>query len=208
MKTIDIENWNRKEHYEFFLNYDNPYFGIVTEIDCTKAYEKAKKNKLSFFAYYLHKSIMAINKVEAFKLRILDDKVVLYDEINAGSTLAREDGTFGFSFMKYSDNFDEFNKSLQNEKEEIKNSTGLRLEGEALRFDVIHYSSFPWGKFSALTHPRNFNTKDSIPKIVFGKAYLKDGKRVLPISVEAHHSLVDGSHVAKFLEAFQKLMEE
>ena len=49
MKTIDLENWNRKEHYEFFLNYDNPYFGIVTEIDCTIAFDKAKQEKKSFF---------------------------------------------------------------------------------------------------------------------------------------------------------------
>ena len=95
MKIIDIEHWNRKEHFEFFSKYDNPYFGIVTEIDCTKAYEKAKKDKVSFFAYYLHKAIIAVNKVEEFKLRILNKEVVLYDKIHAGSTLAREDGTFG-----------------------------------------------------------------------------------------------------------------
>ena len=151
---------------------------------------------------------MAINKVETFRLRILDDKVVLFDEINAGSTLAREDGTFGFSFMKFSKDFKVFNKEMQRKKEAIKNSTGLRLKGEALRQDVIHYSSFPCGKFTALTHPRNFNIRDSIPKILFGKAFLKDEKCLLPISVEAHHSLVDGLHVAKFLEYFQALMNE
>lgn len=63
---------------------------------------------------------MAINKVEAFRLRILDDKVVLFDEINAGSTLAREDGTFGFSFMKFSKDFKVFNKEMQRKKEAIK----------------------------------------------------------------------------------------
>ena len=28
MKKLDLQNWNRKEHYEFFKNFDNPYFGI------------------------------------------------------------------------------------------------------------------------------------------------------------------------------------
>tara|TARA_B110000495_G_C22983122_1_gene578155 strand:- start:225 stop:851 length:627 start_codon:yes stop_codon:yes gene_type:complete len=206
MKIIDIEHWNRKEHFEFFSKYDNPYFGIVTEIDCTKAYEKAKKDKVSFFAYYLHKAIIAVNKVEEFKLRILNKEVVLYDKIHAGSTLAREDGTFGFSFMKFSSDFQVFNNALQQEIEEVKNSSGLRLKGEALRLDVIHFSSLPWSNFTGLSHPRNFNTEDTVPKITFGKAVKKDNKRVLSISVEAHHALVDGLHLSQFLAAFQQEM--
>jgi len=55
MKIIDTENWNRKEHFDFFSKMASPFFGIVTEVDCTKAYKKAKENENSFFAYYLHK---------------------------------------------------------------------------------------------------------------------------------------------------------
>jgi chloramphenicol O-acetyltransferase type A len=208
MKKIDIENWNRKEHFEFFSSYDNPYFGIVTEIDCTKAYERAKEEKLSFFAVYLHHAICAVNKVAEFKLRILNKDVVQYDEIHAGSTLARKDGTFSFSFIKFSADFQTFNDVLQQEITEVNNSSGLRLKGEALRLDVIHFSSIPWSNFTGLTHPINFNTEDSVPKIVFGKAYVKEGKRFLPISVEAHHALVDGLHLSKFLASFQEEMNK
>ncbi|MDH5475920.1 MAG: CatA-like O-acetyltransferase, partial [Cyclobacteriaceae bacterium] len=49
MKILDLENWNRKEHYHFFSQYDEPFFGLVSEIDCTIAYQVAKKNNYSFF---------------------------------------------------------------------------------------------------------------------------------------------------------------
>ena len=73
MKIIDVENWNRKEHFNFFSKMASPYFGIVTEVNCTKAYDIAKENGYSFFAYYLHKSMIAVNVVEELKYRIVND---------------------------------------------------------------------------------------------------------------------------------------
>jgi chloramphenicol O-acetyltransferase type A len=78
MKIIDINGWNRKEHFEFFSKMASPYFGISTEVDCTQAYKNAKENGYSFFAYYLHKSMIAVNAVEELKLRIVDNQVVLF----------------------------------------------------------------------------------------------------------------------------------
>ena len=109
MDFIDIKSWNRKEHYEFFSKYDDPYFGIVTEIDCTKAYETSKKNSFSFFAYYLHQSILAVNQVDELKFRIVDGKVVMFENIHAATTIGRADGTFGFSFINFSHDFKTFN---------------------------------------------------------------------------------------------------
>ncbi|KAA3604127.1 MAG: chloramphenicol acetyltransferase [Calditrichaeota bacterium] len=208
MKFIDIENWNRKEHYEFFLNFDNPFWGIVTEIDCTKAYEISKKNNFSFFAYYLHKSILAVNKINEFKYRIQDDKVVMFDTIHVGSTIGRKDGTFGFSFVPFSTDFEVFNAGLLEEIRNVENSTGLRANENTGRSDVIHYSTLPWRKFSSLTHVRNFENNECVPKITFGKFFEQNGKKLIPVSIDIHHSLADGLHVANYLEEFQTLMNE
>lgn len=109
MKIIDVEKWNRKEHFEFFSKMDSPYFGFTTEIDCTKAYTYAKENGHSFFATYLHRSMVAVNAVDELKLRIVDNQVVLYNVIHAGTTIGRADGTFGFAFIPFSNDFNTFN---------------------------------------------------------------------------------------------------
>src|SRR5688572_12422169 len=101
MKKIDIENWKRREHFEFFSKMASPYFGIVTEVDCTIAYEEAKAKNQSFFAYYLHKSMVAVNLVDELKLRIVNGDVVSYETIHAGTTIGRPDGTFGFAFINF-----------------------------------------------------------------------------------------------------------
>lgn len=55
---------------------------------------------------------------------------------------------------------------------------------------------------------RSFTLLDSSPKITFGKMYTKDDRKMMAVSINAHHGLMDGLHVAKFLELFQKLMNE
>lgn len=207
MKIIDVENWKRKEHYKFFSGMKSVYFGIVTEVDCTETYRLAKDNQESFFAHYLHKSMKAINSVEEFGYRIVNDEVIAFDVVHVGSTIARNDGTFGFSYFEYSDDFQIFNQNLQKEIDEVQNSTGLRIKNEALPPNHIRHSTMPWTHFTGLLHPTDFDPKESIPKIVFGKFSEKNGRKMLPVSVEAHHGLMDGLHLAQYLEAFQNQLD-
>ena len=79
MKTLlDIENWPRKEHFLFFKQFEEPFFGLTVEIDCTKAYQTAKELGTSFFVYYLHKTIVAVNSIEPFRYRIEEDKIYIF----------------------------------------------------------------------------------------------------------------------------------
>ena len=207
MKKLDLENWNRKEHFEFFCPFDEPFFGVVSEVDCTKAYEYAKKNNISFFAYYLHKTLEAANSLEEFKYRIIDNEVFICKEIHAAATIAREDGTFAFSFTEFNPDFTIFHDSLSSEIDSVQNSTGLRFNEDAKRIDGMHISSFPWHKLTGLTHSRDLKRKDSVPKITFGKTYVQDSAMKLPIAINVHHALMDGFHVAQFLDRFQELLD-
>ncbi|MGM0600207.1 MAG: CatA-like O-acetyltransferase [Candidatus Rifleibacteriota bacterium] len=208
MKLINIENWNRKDHYHFFSQMKSPFFGITAEVNCTGAYQKAKEENISFFAYYLHRSTMAINRIKEFKYRIIDDKVYELDTIHAGATISRSDGTFAFIYVDYDEDFDVFNKSLKNEIEKVKNTTGLNLSDDDDKIkDIIHYTTVPWISFTAILHPTNFDRKESVPKIAFGKFYQKEGQKLMPVSVEAHHGLMDAYHMSEYFKEFEKLLK-
>ncbi len=204
MKIIDINTWKRKEHYHFFTAMDSPFFGITTELDCTLAYQEAKENDVSFFAIYLHKSMKAVNTVEELTYRIENDQVVAYPIVHAGATIGREDGTFGFIYVKFSTNFQIFNTNLQKEIEAVHNSSGLRLNNDDLKNDLIRHTTIPWTSFSSVLHPTRFNSKDSVPKITFGKFSSREEKKYLPVSIEAHHGLLDGLHISQYLAKFQE----
>lgn len=200
-QQIDIKNWNRKEHFEFFSTFEEPFFGITTPIDCTIAYQNSKELKIPFFVYYLHKTLIAVNRVENFRLRIEGKDVILYDEIDASATIMREDKTFGFSFMKFHENLHEFNKIAQTEIQRIQNTTGIFTREYPK--NIIHFSAVPWINFTGLTHSRNYSIPDSCPKISFGKLMDDNSKKTMPLSLTAHHGLVDGYHMGLFIEELQ-----
>jgi chloramphenicol O-acetyltransferase type A len=209
MKTLlDLENWNRKEHFLFFKQMEEPFFGITTTINCTKGYETAKQLGTSFFTYYLHKTIIAVNAIEAFRYRIIDDKIFIYDTIDVSATIMRDDNTFGFSLIEYSPDFDVFAANTLLEIERIKNTPGL-FTREFPQDNLIHLSAIPWINFTSLSHARSYTFPDSCPKISFGKMILdEDGKRTMSISIHVHHGLMDGYHVGQFIDYFQGLMNE
>ncbi|MFH6997766.1 CatA-like O-acetyltransferase [Flavobacterium sp. FlaQc-57] len=207
MKTLlDLENWNRKEHFLFFKQMEEPFFGATVEIDCTKAYQTAKSLKASFFIYYLHKTLVAINTIENFKYRISEDQIYINDRVDASATIGREDGTFGFSLIEYNPDFRIFEQTALAEIERIQNTTGLFTRS----FDddnVIHFSAIPWLNFTSLSHARSYTFPDSCPKISFGKMIISEtGKRTIAMSVHVHHGLMDGLHVGQFVDCFQNLI--
>ena len=209
MKTLlDLENWNRKEHYLFFKQFEEPFFGLTIEIDCTKAYATAKELGTSFFVYYLHKTLVAVNTIECFRYRINNDAIYIYDTIDVSATIMREDQTFGFSLIEYSPYFEVFAANTFKEIERIQNTSGL-LTREFPNDNLIHFSAVPWINYTSLSHARNYTFPDSCPKISFGKMTIgNDGKRTMSMSIHAHHGLMDGFQVSQFIDCFQELMNQ
>src|SRR6476620_7285889 len=140
---LDIDIWPRKEHFEFFGKMEEPFWGATVTIDCTKAYENAKASGVSFFVYYLHKTLIAVNSVEPFRYRIDAGQVFVYERIDASATISRDDGSFGFSLIEYDPDLEVFAETALNEIERVRKTPGLFTR----TFDhenLIHFSALPW----------------------------------------------------------------
>ena len=205
-KLIDLENWDRKEHFLFFSKFTEPFFGVTTRVDCTKAYKNAKGKQVSFFLYYLYKALKAANQIDNFKYRIIDDQAYKFETANASPTINRPNGTFGFAYMDFDENEENFYDKAMKEIEKIRNTDSLlpAVSGE----NVIHFSAIPWIDFTSVSHARSFSHPDRCPKISFGKMTDINGVKSMPISIHVHHALMDGFHVGQFIDIFQGLMNE
>jgi chloramphenicol O-acetyltransferase type A len=205
-KKLNLDNWNRKEHFLFFKQMEEPFFGVTTRVDCTKAYAKAKEVGVSFFTYYLHKTLVAVNSVENFRYRIIDNEVYVFDPIDASATILRKDKTFGFSLIKYDNDLKVFAEITRKEIARIQNTTGLITRD--FEINLIHFSAVPWIDFTAYSHARSYTWPDSCPKISYGKMVEENGQKSMAISVHVHHGLADGYHVGQFLTLLQELLNE
>lgn len=207
-QTIDINNWNRKEHFYFFSKFNDPFWGITTSVDFTEIYRQSKELKIPFFLCSVHFLLKCINDTDAFKLRIENGNVVKYDKINISPTIGREDGTFGFGFFEYDKDLNNFIQSAKTEIDRVKNCTGLALSENTDRKDMIRYSALPWFVFSEMKHAGSIDTGDSVPKISTGKLMQDGEKYLLPISINAHHGLVDGRDTARLIQTITEKQSE
>ncbi|MBP2283516.1 chloramphenicol O-acetyltransferase type A [Flavobacterium sp. CG_23.5] len=205
---LDLENWPRASHFHFFRQFEEPFFGATVVIDCTRAYKRTKELNTSFFIYYLHKTLVAVNSIESFRYRIYEDQIYIYDQINGSATIGREDGSFGFSLIEYNVDFTVFEKTAKTEIERVQNTAGLftrTFEEE----NLIHFSAIPWLNFTSLSHARSYTFPDSCPKISFGKMMVtENGKRTMSMSIHVHHGLMDGLHLGQFVDYFQEIMNQ
>ena len=204
-KQLDLKKWPRIKQYEFFKKYENPFFNLCSTLDITELVRKVKKTNSSLSTSLLFASIHTANRIKEFKYRLKDDGVIICDSIYAGSTVLNDDDTFSFCYFDYYSDFTRFNQNA--EKQINLSKKGLiEFDGRNNDFDIIHYSVIPWISFTSFSHPRNYGTNDSIPKIVFGKYYEENNKIKVPISIEVHHALMDGLHMGRYLEQLQNLL--
>ncbi len=205
MEYLDIETWNRKQHFEHFKQLLDPYFAVTVEVDVTKVYQTAKEKSIPFFVLYLHACMRAINSIENFKYRITEDgKIKIHKEIHASATIMRPNNTFGFSFIHYSEDIDVFHENFKQEKERVLNS--IDLFPPINSDDCVYCSALPWVNFTGHKEPKN-SESDSITRLAFGKFIKNEGRLLMPVSITVNHALIDGYHVGLFLENYQKALD-
>jgi chloramphenicol O-acetyltransferase type A len=186
---------------------DYPWLDISTAVDATVPWTVCQPaDGPSFFAASVFLALRAVNAVLEFRQRIQGDEVVVYDVVNAGITVLRDDGTFGFGFVDSSDDFSSFASAAAAEVERVR-SESQRLVDRPVD-DLIHFSILPWFSFTAIGHPRQRGRADSIPKIVLGRCTRQGSTWQLPVAVSLHHGLVDALHVARFLDDFQGFCDD
>lgn len=206
MKRFDIDNWYRKVQFDFFKSYDDPFFNITANLRVGKLYDYCKSNNLSFFLSYMYVALKATNEIQEFRLRLKGGSVYEFDRVYFGSTILNDDKSFSICYFDDATNMLEF---VQNGGEVIaKHKSGGEFKTRENNLDVIHCTTIPWLPITGFKHARRGDEKGKgIPKLVFGKMFDEGGLKKMPLSVEAHHALMDGYHVALLFENMQKTID-
>jgi chloramphenicol O-acetyltransferase type A len=201
-KDVDVENWNRKNTFEFFKNFEDPFFNIAANLDVTALYRFCKEKNLSFALSTLFYSLSAANEIREFRIRLQNEKLVEFEQIHATQTILQPDETFSFCYFAMKTDVFEFNRSGQIALEKYKKLNTFDVETE--RIDLIYYSVIPWISFTSFKHASRFDKSQTVPRIVFGKVFDDARAKKMPVSVEVNHAIMDGIHVGKFFNRLQE----
>jgi chloramphenicol O-acetyltransferase type A len=203
-QKINLETWERRAAFQFFKDFTEPYHGVCLRVDCTPTYRYAKQHHLSVFLSLLHRSLVAAQQVENFRTRIVDGDAWLYEQIHGGSAVGRANGTIGFGHYQFYAHLEDFVREAAIELGRVRQRDDIERYPEA---NLIRYSVLPWFDFTSISHARHLSSGDSAPLVTFGKITEADGRCTMPVSIHAHHALVDGLHVAQFVDKFQYFLD-
>lgn len=195
-KVIDMDNWNRKLHCGIFRNSAMPCYCITVDIDVTDFYAYVKKNNLSFTLSFIHAVSKCANETENFRYRFKDGDVVLYDKCNTEFTYLKDgDDLFYYVCVPYIDDMAEYVRSAQKIISEQKTYCAARPANDAFQF-----SPMPWFSYTSVSHTFSGDNTQSNPMFDWGKFYERDGRKLMPFSIQVHHSFADGVHIARFVD--------
>ena len=204
-KYIDLSNPHRKKHFDFFRRMDQPHFNICANVEIGNFLDFIKKGNYPFTPTMVYFIAKVANEIPAFRWRVRGDKILEHEAVHPSFTVNTEEAdVFSFCTVDY---YEEFPMFLQNTlkvmDEMLKNPS---MEDEEHRDDYLFLSAIPWVSFTSFSHAMHYTPADSVPRITWGK-YFEEGEKILmPLSVQAHHAVVDGRHTGKYFELFQKYM--
>lgn len=206
MRYIDLEHWPRRKHFEFFRTLDYPHFNLTANVEISETYSFCKTQQLSLFKTITYIAAAAANAVPQFRQRIREGQVVEHEVAHPSVTVMSGEDVFSFCHVTYTPNFQQFLVNMEHAIETVKNAPTLE-ESPERGDDVLYMTSIPWIAFTGVTHPIHLHPVDSVPRIAWGKFFEEGETRRMPLSVQAHHALVDGIHVARYFQQFQVLLE-
>ncbi len=206
MKYTDADNWQRQHHYKHFTSIAYPHYNVCADVVMTRTREYIKDLDLSMFTTILYAISRAANRIDAFRMRIRGDRVVLHEAVHPSFTVLTTDQLFGFAAVEYTENaslfFEEVDKAIQGARRTPS------LEDEPDRDDYLFISSLPWVKFTGITHPIHMRPVDSTPRISWGKVTKSGADAIVPVSAQVHHALADGLHIGLFFATLHEVFND
>ncbi len=205
-KYLDLANWARRDLFEFFRGYERPHFNVCTRIDVTKLFKLLRDRPgVSVSLAYIYFALRVANEIEPFRYRLKEDKVMVHDVINGGTTVLLPNESFSYAYFDYQEDFESFFAAASQSIKRVQAEGALQ---PTMRDDLIYFTVLPWVSFTSFAHARTPGRGESVPRIAFGKFAAENERTWLPISVEVHHALMDGLHVGRFLSRLEDALSK
>ena len=199
---LDTETWSRRHLFRLFKEYDDPFVNICADVDATPLLDFVRARSLSLFVAYHYLSTKTANEIEEFRYRLRGDRVLVHGRVDAGAIVLLADESFTFVYFDFEDDFLAFHGRATTLIEEARRDPPS-LDAREDRDDLIYHSVIPWVSFTSISHARHSKKQSGIPKVTFGRYRGVGGRALMPVSVEAHHALMDGLHIGRFFERLE-----
>ena len=203
---IDMATWPRAEAFALFRGFQKPQYAVSARIDMTPALRRrAGQAGFPLYLASVHAVGAGLHAVEELGLRIRGAGAVWHRRVRLSPTLLFDDGRLGFGYVDWTPDFAAFAGAARTALDATRAAGRVEpgLEGDD---DIAFLSCLPWLDFAALDNPV-LGPDDCIPRVSWGKIVGDAQGASMAMSIQVHHALVDGQHVAQFFAAVQAAID-
>ena len=196
MEKIDIETWDRKDHFNFFKMVPYPIYNICFDIDISRLKGYTQDKSLSFNLSMIFIVTESLNEIDNFRYRLRGNDVVLHEALTPSYTdIAEGSELFKMVTVEMDPDLVRF---VQKSKQKAAQQTKYFIPSDFMnRDDFVFYSIIPWISFTSIDHTVNCKQGDAIPRVTFGKYYHRGNAWYLPFNIQVNHLFVDGIHLGQ-----------
>jgi len=204
---INMEQWDRREHFEHYFKHVKCGFSITENIDITKLLTISKAKEFAFYPIVLYMASVGVNAQMELRTYVNEaGEVGYWEQVHPSYTIFHKNThTFSELWTEYSKEFKVFYQNYKADMHLYGNDHSFFPKKDC-PLNNFPVSCIPWSSFSGFNLNLFGDSQFLSPIITFGK-YFEEGDTVqLPVSVQIHHAAADGYHVSQFLVELQKLV--
>ena len=204
-RAIDLSGDPRRAHFEYFRSLQNPMVGVTVDVDVTGLAKVCRARGASFYLAFMHAAALAANAVPELKRRIRDGGVVEYDACGTSHVEPLPDGSYCYCTLFHDMKWSEYLPYAESARKRCLEHPSIDEDEDV--DGLFFVTCLPWLHYTQLIQP-TAGGDESNPRISWGR-YAPDwrGRLQLPVTLLAHHGLVDGVHIARFYENLNARLE-
>lgn len=206
-EIIDLEKYERKEHFLHYMNTVPCFYSLTTSIDITNLEKFIKEKGYKLYPTIIYAITRIVNNHKEFRMSLdSENRLGYYTEMDPSYTIFHKDNnTFSNIWTEYNQNFIEFYKSYEKDMKEYGDEKGF-ITKKCENSNLVNISAIPWTSFTGFNLNLPKGDKYLLPIFTTGKYFNKDNKILLPLAVQVHHSVCDGFHTSRFINELQELL--
>ena len=206
---IDVSKWNRKEYFDYYFTDVPCTYSMTLNVDISSLLKKIKKENIKLYPCIIYLLSSVVNKHEEFRTALNENGALgVFDMMSPLYTIfSKESETFTNIWTEYSCSFSEFYNNYLLDIDKYSAIKQFNAKPNA-PLNVFTISSIPWVTFTGFNLNLPKASDYLLPIFTTGKYFEQNNKIQLPISIQVHHAVCDGFHLARFINEFQELINK
>lgn len=203
---IDLNEWSRGRLFETYIESMRVVMSLTAEVNAAPLLKFTKANGLKFYPAMIWAVSKTVNARGEFKYGWNErGELIKWDFVSpsyAEFHMADENCTK--TVTEYSGDLFEFHARFLKDREKYRNSRGFVENQPPNFFDV---SCLPWLRYRSFDMHVFDEGKFLAPVVTWGRYEREGERRLMPLTLNIHHAVADGFHLARFFIELQELID-